>query len=287
MEIGLQLYGPQLVPTVSSAGGAWPAGALDALHAADGGCALDFLLVGGMPPDGVSPVGRAGDLIVPLAAAFLCMSVPGVEIVAKLNCWAFDPAHVARIGGNLARLTGERWSLYLDGEGQQWNAPLRGEAARLHLREFLAAVQEHWAGTATFAGRYLRSKGRMVGPRPASRPPLLLDSEVADSAALRDVALQGKVADIEGIARRGGTAPLLVTCPVVLGNGDGQAAARVQERAGPRCLFGTPQSVAARIEAALRGRPVARLALGFPTLSIAELGTACRALIPLLRPSAT
>lgn len=289
MQIGLQLFGPQLVPIATAAGRAWPAGALDPLHAADGGVRLDFLLVGGTPPGGVSGIGRAADLIVPLAAAFLCMSAPGLEIVAKLNCWAFDPVHVARMGGNLACLTRERWSLYLDGEGRQWNAPLRDEAAGLRVREFLAAVQAHWAGTADFVGQHLRSKGRMVGPRPTTRPPILLDSDLAASAALRNVALQGEVVGIEGVARRGGTALRLVTCPVVLSNCDEHAAARARERkspTAPHCLVGTPQSVAAEIKAALKGSPVARLALGFPALPIAELSIAWQALMPLLRSMA-
>jgi alkanesulfonate monooxygenase SsuD/methylene tetrahydromethanopterin reductase-like flavin-dependent oxidoreductase (luciferase family) len=288
MQIGLQLYGSQLAPTANVAGAAWPGSALDPLRVADSKLAVDFLLLGGTPPGGMSGIGRAADLIVPLAAASLCMSTPGVEIVAKLNCWAFDPAHVARIGGNLARLTRERWSLYLDGEGQHWNAPLDSSGAAARMREFLEVVRQHWAGTADFAGQHLRSKGRIVGPRPTTPPPIVLDSALARDPALSDVPLQAQAVGIDdkAIESFSASAPLLLTCPVVLGRSEQEAAAMAREcRLLPagRCLIGTPQDVAAQIEAAIKGRRVARLALAFPALRIAEFAMVRQILLPLLR----
>ncbi|MEO8559577.1 MAG: hypothetical protein ABI439_10985 [Rhodospirillales bacterium] len=284
MQIGLQLYGVQLTPTANVAGSAWPMDALDPLRVADSKTGLDFLLLGGLPPGGASSIGRAADLIVPLAAASLAMSTPGVEIIVKLSSFAFDPAHVARIGGNLSRLTCERWALYLDGDGARWNAELDGEAAAARLREFLAAVQQHWAGTADFAGHHLRSRGRMVGPRPGVQPPILLDREMA--AALPDLALQAEVVGVEELAAASGTRPLLVRCALVLGRTADEAAAMARECKSldlARCLVGTAQDVGARIAAALKGRAVARLALGFPALRIAEFGMVRQSLLPMLR----
>lgn len=284
MQIGLQLFGAQLTPTADVAGSAWPMAALDPLRVGDSKADMDFLLLGGTPPGGASAIGRAGALIVPLAAAALAMNTPGVEIIVRLNCFAFDPAHVARIGGNLSRLTRERWALYLDGNGAEWNSTLDDDAAAARLREFLTAVKQHWVGTADFAGDHLRSKGRMVGPRPGVMPPVLLDREMA--AALADVELQAEVVAIEDLAAASGRRPLLVSCSLVLGRTEDEAAAMARECKSldrGRCLIGTPQTVGARISAALKGRSVARLALGFPALRIAEFGMARQSLLPMLR----
>jgi hypothetical protein len=212
------------------------------------------------------------------------MNSPGIEIIAKLNCFAFDPVQVARIGGNLSRLTRERWALYLDGDGGSWNVALESDAAAARLREFLTVVQQHWAGTADFAGSHLRSKGRMVGPRPGGPPPILLDRKMA--AALADIDLQAEVLGIEELVAGSGGRPLLVSCPLVLGRTEDEAAAIAREcrLLDPgRCLVGTAQTVGARIAAALKGRSVARLALGFPALRIAEFGMARQSLLPMLR----
>jgi hypothetical protein len=236
----------------------------------------------------MSGIGRADDLIVPLAAASLAMTTPGVEIVLKLNGFAFDPAHAARIGGNMARLTRENWMLHLDGEGGRWGAALDATAAAARLREFLAALRQHWAGAANLAGEHLRSKGRMVGPRPTKPPPIVLD---AGMAALLggNVDVQAEAIGIDRLARHQGSRPLLVTCPVVLGRNEAEAEAMAREcksldRAA--VLVGTPQAVGERIAAALAGRDVARLALGFAALRIAEFGLARHSLLPLLRQAA-
>ncbi len=287
MRIGLHLYGHQLAPTANVAGAAWPGSALDPLRVADSRVAVDFLLLGGLAPGAMSGIGRADDLIVPLAAASLAMTTPGVEIVLRLNGFAFDPAHVARIGGNMARLTRENWMLHLDGEGGRWGAALDATAAAVRLGEFLAVLRQHWAGAAALAGQHLRSKGRMVGPRPTKSPPIVLDAGVA--ALLGDGDVQAEAIGIDGLARHRGSRALLVTCPVVLGRSEAEAEAMAREcksldRAA--VLVGTPQVVGERIAAALDGRAVARLALGFPALRIAEFGLARQSLLPLLRQAA-
>jgi alkanesulfonate monooxygenase SsuD/methylene tetrahydromethanopterin reductase-like flavin-dependent oxidoreductase (luciferase family) len=184
----------------------------------------------------------------------------------------------------MARLTREHWALYLDGDGSRWNAGLDGVVVAARLREFLAALRQHWEGTADFAGHYLRSKGRMVGPRPGSAPSVLLDGDMA--AALPDVEMQAEVIGIDRLATASDKRAVLAICPVVLGRSEDEAAAMAQECRSldlGRCLVGTPEAVGARITAALKGRRVSRLALGFPALRIAEFGMVRRRLLPLLR----
>lgn len=289
MRIGLHLYGHQLSPTANVAGAAWPGVALDPLRVADSGAEIDFLLLGGLAPGAVSGIGRADALIVPLAAAALAVTTPGVEIVLRLNGFAFDPAHVARIGGNMARLTRENWMLHLDGEGARWGTALDDAAAATRLREFVTVLRQHWSGAADMAGVHLRSRGRMVGPRPATSPPIVLDAAMAAQPALGDVELQAEAIGFDGLARHQGSRPLLVTCPVILGRSEAEAEAMAREcRSMDRdcVLVGTPQAVAERIAATLKGRDVVRLALGFPALRIAEFGMARQGLLPLLRRAA-
>ncbi len=294
MQFGLQLYGSQLAPSASSTGLAAYRGGADCYRLVGGGSAGDFLLIGGAAPSGLGEgggLGRAGDLIVPLAAAALSMAARNIDIITKLNAWAFDPAHIARIGSSLAALTGERWSLYLDAAPGQWQGqPVDDAVLAERTREVLAIVAQHWLGRAEFVGKHVSSTGRMVGPRPSNQPSLLLDAAMAEAIGATAVPVtQQVIAYGAGSMASPNAKASLLTCPVILGRTDAEAQAIAQECRSlriERCLIGAPAQVAQKIRAAAQQSKAARVAISFPALRAIELELFDQTLMPMLRANA-
>lgn len=292
VQIGFHIYGTQLPPAAGSAALARSQAGTDVYRLVQDGMAGDFLLVGGGPVEAASDMGRASQLIVPWAAAALCMAAPQTEIVTKLNAWAFDPAHLARLGANLWELSGRRWSLYLDDDPAFWPDESAGHTpatAAARAREVLDIVLQHWRGRADHAGPHLASTGRMVGPRPAAATTPLLWLDAALYSVMQDiptpthglVSSHGAIRPAPGHGRA-----TMLTCPVVLGRTMGEAqavAAEFRSLSAANCVVGDVESVAAQIAIEVGTGGCDRLALGLPTLREAECGLFRHRLLPMLR----
>ncbi|MGE0154977.1 MAG: LLM class flavin-dependent oxidoreductase [Reyranellaceae bacterium] len=286
MKIGFHIYGTQLPPAAGTAGAAVDNAGTDVYRLVRDGMGCDFLLVGGGPAEAASDLGRASQLLVPWGAASLCVAAPGTEIVTRLNAWAFEPAHIARLGANLWELSSHRWALWLDSDPSFWPELAAGQTPQtnaVRTRETVGIVRQHWQGRAELAGAHLSSTGRMVGPRPTGgRPPLWLDG----AATADGVKPEGLVYRWSEAAKAGEGGETLLTCAVVLGRSAGEAQAMAGEcRALPpaECLVGGVETVGDALVAALRGRRIDRLAIGLPTLRAVECGLLRDRLIPLLR----
>jgi hypothetical protein len=232
-------------------------------------------------------MGRASQLIVPWGAAALCIAAPQTEIVTCLNTWAFDAAHVARLGANLWELSGHRWALWLDSDPAFWPDASAGQTAETiaaRTREVVDIVRQHWRGRADHAGTQLSSIGRMVGPRPAgAEPRLWLD---ASQAAASGVEFDGAIHDWRAMPAVASHGETLLTCAVILGRSAAEAEAVAAEfRALPEgaCLVGDVESVGRRIAETLHLRRPQRLAIGLPTLRAVECTLLREQLLPMLR----
>lgn len=285
MKIGFHIYGTQLPPAAGTAGIAADHAGADVYRLVREGIGCDFLLVGGGPAEAASDMGRASQLIVPWGAAALCIAAPQTEIVTRLNAWAFDPAHIARLGANLWELSGHRWALWLDSDPSFWPEASAGQTPPsivARSRETIAIMRQHWQGRAAFAGAQLASTGRMVGPRPGeARPPLWLDAAMAADGIDPDGLVQGW--DESPV---GGGSESLLTCAVVLG----RTAAEAQSVAGEfralspaTCLVGDVDRVGGLIVEALRTRRPDRIAIGLPSLRAVECALLRERLVPMLR----
>lgn len=287
MKLGFHIYGTQLPPAAGTAGIAPDHAGADVYRLVRQGMGCDFLLVGGGPAEAASDMGRASQLIVPWGAASLCVAAPRTEIITRLNAWAFDPAHIARLGANLWELSSHRWALWLDCDPSFWPEASAGQAAdtvAIRTREVVDIVRQHWRGRAEHAGAQLSSVGRMVGPRPAdNQPRLWLD---ASDAAAAGFAFDGTVRDWRALPAIGSDRETLLTCAVVLGRTAAEAAAVAGEfRALPAgsCLVGDVDTVGGLIVEALRTRRPGRLAIGLPSLRAVECALLHERLVPMLR----
>ena len=285
MKIGFHIYGTQLPPAAGTAGAAADHSGADIYRLVREGMGCDFLLVGGGPAEAASDLGRASQLIVPWGAASLCVAAPQIEIITRLNAWAFEPAHIARLGANLWELCSHRWALWLDSDPTFWpelsaNRSSRAIAAR--AREVLDIVHQHWQGRADFTGTELSSIGRMVGPRPVGmRPKLWLDAPASEGM------------EPDGVVRSWGDAWIdqkdgeaLLTCAIVLGRtaAEAQAVAREFRVLAPgSCLVGDVDHVGGLILHEMRARRLDRIAIGLPTLRAIECSLFRERLIPMLR----
>lgn len=291
MRIGFHVYGTQLPPAAGTAGVAGSHAGADVYRLVRDGIDCDFLLVGGGVAEANSDMGRASQSIVPWAAASLCMAAPQTEIVTKLNAWAFDPAHIARLGANLWELSGRRWSLYLDSDPAFWPEESAGHtpatvAAR--SQELLDIVFQHWSGRADHAGAHLASTGRMVGPRPGgARPRLWFDATIFS-------ALQAGWTQPDGfVSSHGADRPdgcdgkeIMLTCAVVLGRTVSEAhaiAGEFRSLSKANCLVGDVESVAAQIAEVTGNGGCDRIAIGLPTLRQVECSLFLDRLVPILR----
>jgi hypothetical protein len=285
VKIGFHIYGTQLPPAAGTAGVAADNAGADVYRLVREGMGCDFLLVGGGPAEAASDLGRASQLIVPWGAASLCVAAPQTAIITRLNAWAFDPAHIARLGANLWELSSHRWALWLDSDPSFWpelNADRSPQATATREREVLDIVHQHWQGRADFTGAKLSSIGRMVGPRPVGRrPKLWLDAPA--SAGMQP----------DGVVRSWGDASIdqedresLLTCAIVLGRTAAEAQAVAGEfrvLAPDSCLVGDVDHVGSLIEEALRTRRPDRIAIGLPTLRAIECNLLRDHLMPKLR----
>jgi alkanesulfonate monooxygenase SsuD/methylene tetrahydromethanopterin reductase-like flavin-dependent oxidoreductase (luciferase family) len=216
------------------------------------------------------------------------MAARNLDIITKLNAWAFDPAHIARIGNSLAAMTGERWSLYLDTAPGQWrNQPVDDAMLVERAHEVLAIVAQHWLGRAEFVGKHVSSIGRMVGPRPSHQPALLLDTAMANAIGAAAIPVtQRVIAYGAGALASHDAKGSLLTCPVILGRTDAEAQSIAQECRSlqvERCVVGAPAEVAQKIRAAAQRNKAARVAIGFPAMRAIELELFDRTLMPMLR----
>ena len=290
MKIGFHAYGTQLPPAAGTAGVAADNAGTDIYRLVRGGIAGDFLLVGGGPVEDRSDLGRASQLLVPWGAASLCVAAPKTEIITRLNAWAFDPAHIARLGANLWELSNHRWALHLDCDPSAWPEVSAGQTpqtAVARAQEVIAIVRQHWQGRAEHPGPILSSTGRMVGPRPADAQPKLwmdaADHRLAPAGARKPDGLVYRWSDA---AVTGDGCETLLTCALVLGRTAAEAQAIAGEYRGlPRteCVVGDVDSVAATLAEALQARRPDRLALGLPTLRAVECGLLRDRLLPALR----
>ncbi|MFZ5780171.1 MAG: LLM class flavin-dependent oxidoreductase [Pseudomonadota bacterium] len=290
MKIGFHIHGTQLPPAAGTTGTAVDHAGADVYRLVRDGMGCDFLLVGGGPVEAASQMGRASQLIVPWGAAALSVSAPHMEIVTRLNAWAFDPAHVARLGANLWALSGRRWSLCLDTHPAFWPRESAGHtpatmAAR--AREFLDIVLQHWRGRADHTGQYLTSTGRMVGPRPGStRPKVWLDAALSTGWQSGGIEPDGYISfDGTDRPRSDHVGETMLTCSVVLGRTTGEAQAIASEHrllAAARFLVGDVESVASQIAALTQDAGFDRIAIGLPTLREAECRLFRDRLVPIV-----
>lgn len=290
VKIGFHIYGTQLPPAAGTAGVAGGHVGADVYRLVRDGMGCDFLLVGGGPAEAASDMGRASQLIVPWAAASLCMAAPQTEIVTKLNTWAFDPAHIARLGANLWELSDRCWSLYLDSDPAFWPEESAGHtlttmAAR--SQELLDIVLQHWRGRAEHAGSHLASTGRMVGPRPGGvRPKVWLDAGTTVST-LGWIQPDGFVSSLgTGRPDGGDGKEALLTCAVVLGRTVGEAraiAGEYRSLSTGHCLVGDVENVVAQIADLAGDAGCDRIAIGLPTLREVECSLFRDRLMPMVR----
>lgn len=290
MKIGFHIYGSQLPPSAGAAGAAADNAGADVYRLVREGLGCDFLLVGGGPAEAAFDLGRASQLLVPWGAASLCVAAPKTEIITRLNAWAFDPAHIARLGANLWELSNHRWALHLDCDPSAWPEASAGQTpqtAVARAQEVIDIVRQHWQGRAEHPGPILSSTGRMVGPRPAGAQPKLwmdaADHRLAPASARKPDGLVYRWSDA---AVAGDGCETLLTCALVLGRTAAEAQAIAGEYRGlPRteCLVGDVDSVAAALAKALQARRPDRLALGLPTLRAVECALLRDRLLPALR----
>lgn len=291
MKIGLHVYGTQLPPAAGIAGTAGSHAGVDVYRLVRDGTGCDFLLVGGGLAEASSDMGRASQLIVPWGVASLCMAAPQTEIVTKLNAWAFDPAHIARLGANLWELSDRRWSLYLDSDPAFWPEESAGHtpttvAAR--SQELLDIVFQHWTGRADHAGPHLASTGRMVGPRPGdARPKLWFDATISSTLQAGWIQPDGFVSSHgEDRPDTGDGKETLLTCAVVLGRTASEAhaiAGEFRSLSTANYLVGDVESVAAQIAELTGNGGCDRIAIGLPTLREVECSLFRDRLVPILR----
>lgn len=286
MKIGFHIYGTQLPPAAGTAGMAADHAGADVYRLVREGMGGDFLLVGGGPAEAASDLGRASQLIVPWGAASLCLAAPQTEVITKLNVWAFDPAHIARLGANLWELSSHRWALWLDSDPSFWpelSADRSPHAIAARTREALDIVHQHWQGRADFTGAQLSSIGRMVGPRPVgTRPKLWLDAAASEGGMEPDGVIHSW--DDASTGREGGES--LLTCAIVLGRtaAEAQAVAGEFRALSPEsCLVGDVDRVGDLILDAMRARKPGRIAIGLPTLRAIECSLFRERLMPMLR----
>jgi hypothetical protein len=290
VKIGFHIYGTQLPPAAGTAGAAIDNVGADVYRLVREGMGSDFLLIGGGPAEAASDLGRASQLIVPWGAAALCIAAPETEIITRLNAWAFEPAHIARLGANLWALSSHRWGLCLDSDPAFWPEASAGQSPQTiaaRSQELLDIVLQHWQGRAEHAGKFLSSTGRMVGPRPVgARPKLWLDAVAERAAPAGGLKADGVVYGWRDAPGDGDARESLLTCAIVLGRTEAEAQAIAGEyRALPRadCAIGDVDTVAGAIVEALRHRRVDRLAIGLPTLRAIECGLLRDRLVPALR----
>lgn len=254
------------------------------------GTGCDFLLVGGGPAEASSDMGRASQLVVPWGAASLCVAAPQTEIITRLNTWAFEPAHIARIGANLWELSSHRWALCLESDPTLWpelcaNHTPETNAAR--SRELIDIVLQHWQGRAEHAGPLLSSTGRMVGPRPSGGRPRLwlgaMDCSVGVAPAQKP---DGLIYHWDEKPNQAAPGESMATCAVFLGRSVAEAQAIAGEyRTLPmaQCLAGDVESICEGLKAGLSARRVDRVAVGLPALRAQECALFRERLVPMLR----
>lgn len=284
-RIGIQLYDRQLPPDSCLAYGEG-GGLMDLPFDRLG---TDFLLLGGRSPD----EGRTGGgSAVPAFAGALCVSAAGQGIVTRLDPWCFGPAHVARIGANLDRLSGGRWRLLLDFSDPFYaaTAPAAAELPLIAV-EMIDAVRAHWRGAADFSGRYYRTQGRIVGPRPEYElPPILLKlpSTVGQVGQELGDRIDGMlIAAPCGLARV--VEPRLLEAAVVIRESrraaEAAAGALAVSVAAPPVL-GTAEAVAEELAARCAAVGAAELIVSFPAMSGAEIRAFAEMVLPQLRSAA-
>lgn len=290
MKIGFHIYGSQLAPAAGTAGAAGAHAGADVYRLVREGMGCDFLLVGGGPAEASSDMGRASQLIVPWGAASLCVGAPQTEIITRLNAWAFEPAHIARIGANLWELSSHRWALCLDSDSTLWselsaNSTPETNAAR--TLELIDIVWQHWQGRAEHGGPLLSSTGRMVGPRPSGDCPRLwlgaMDYGVGVASAQKP---DGLIYHWDEKPNEAAPGESMVTCALFLGRNTAEARAMAGEyRALPatQCLVGDVESVYEGLKSRLSARRVDRIAIGLPALRALESALFRERLVPMLR----
>lgn len=288
-RLGIQLYGKQILSDLTLTHGS--GGNLLGLPLERLG--IDFIVLGGRAPGETFIDVSGGASVVPVAASALCVLAPKINIITRLSPWCLKPAHIARIGANLDRLSHGRWQLLLDFADTSYAAvaPSMAELSDFAF-EVIDTIHGHWRGPVDHDGHFVRSVGRIVGPRPEDPLPKILielPPEAIEYAGALSDRISGIVVESGNVKSSAGMQDLLHS-PVVVRDTTMAANAIVDTLALPadrRPIAGTADSVCDQLMDLMAKANTGNLVVSFPALTTNEIRLFAESLAPQLRPSTT